>query len=92
MSNIAITEEQTVDAVHRLAMSKAVCPELVKAEDEARVRLAAAIIALDDIEERISFGELMHSLYEQTMVEQAKNEYAQALANLLRREDVPAAG
>lgn len=89
---VHITEEQTVDAVHRLGMSKIACPELVKAEAEARVRLAAAIIALDDIEERISLGEPMHSLYEQMLVEQAKNEYAQALANLLRREDVPAAG
>lgn len=32
----------------------------------------------------------MHSLYEQTMVEQAKDEYAQALANLLRRQAPPA--
>lgn len=72
-------------------MSRITCRELVEAEAKARVRLAAAIIALDDIEERISLGEPMHSLYEQMLVEQTKNEYAQALANLLRREDVPAA-
>ena len=65
-------------------MSKIACPELVKAEAEARVRLAAAVIALDDIEKRISLGEPMHSLYEQMLVEQAKNEYAQALADLMR--------
>lgn len=88
--SIHITEEQKVDATHRLAMNKIACPDLVEAEAEARVRLAAAIIALDDIEERISFGEPMHSLYEQMLVEQAKDEYAQTLANLLRREDVPA--
>src|SRR5699024_3547265 len=52
----------------------------------------AAIIALDEVEERIFSGEPIHSLHEQMLVEEAKNAYAQALANLLRRQAPKAEG
>ena len=87
---IHITEERKVDATHRLAMNKIACPDLVEAEAQARLTLTAAIIALDEVEEQIFSGEPIHSLHEQMLVEEAKNAYAQALANLLRRQ-APAA-
>lgn len=89
---IHITEEQKIDAVHRLAINKNTHADLREAEAQARVTLGAAIIELDKIEERINLGEPMHSLYEQMLVEQAKDEYTQALANLLRGEAPPAEG
>lgn len=88
---VPVTEEEKIDATQRLAMNRAVAPELAKAEAQARLSLAAAIIALDEVEERIHInGEPIHSLIEQARVEQAKDEYAQALANLVRRKTPPA--
>ena len=79
-------EAQRVAAVHRLATSKAFYPELRRAEAQARVQLAAAVIAMDEVEDRIAAGEKIHSLYEQAAVERAKDAYAQALADLVRGE------
>lgn len=75
-----------VDAVHRLAKAKMVHPALGRAEAQARVRLAAAIIAMDAVDERIANGESIHSLQEQAGVELAGRAHQQALANLLRGE------
>lgn len=77
-------EAQRVAAVHPLAISKAFHPELRRAEAQARVQLAAAVIAMDEVEDRIAAGEKIHSLYEQAAIERAKDAYAQALANLVR--------
>ncbi|MFF1880219.1 hypothetical protein ACFVVC_01955 [Pseudarthrobacter sp. NPDC058196] len=77
-------EAQRVAAVHRLAMSKAFHPDLRRAEAQARVQLAAAVMAMDEVEDRIAAGEKIHSLYEQAAVERAKEAYAQALADLVR--------
>ncbi|MBD0673987.1 hypothetical protein [Streptomyces sp. CBMA156] len=82
----AITEEQKVAAVYRLGVMTAKHPALKGRLADTRLELAAAIIALDAVEERIQGGEKIHSLQEQTAVEQAKNDYAQALAELLRGE------
>ena len=79
-------EAQRVAAVHRLGISKAFHPELRRAEAQARVQLAAAVMAMDEVEDRIAAGEKIHSLYEQAAVERAKDAYAQALADLVRGE------
>ena len=79
-------EAQRVAAVHRLAMRRAFHPELRRAEAQARVQLAAAVMAMDEVEDRIAAGEKIHSLYEQAAVERAKDAYAQALADLVRGE------
>ena len=82
MSTIAvtITEEQRVGAVHRLAFAREQHPELSRRLAEAKVELAAAIIAMDeaaDIPGR-------HNLHEQAAVETMTQRYAQALADLVR--------
>lgn len=74
-------------AVHRLAMGRQQRPELARAEANARVALAAAILAMDEVDERIAAGEKLHSLQEQANVEVASGAYTLALANLLRGED-----
>ena len=79
MSSVSITEEQKVSAVYRLG----VMSEKRRVAD-ARLELAAAILAMDAVDDRIESGEKIHSLQEQAAVELAKNAYAQALANLLR--------
>ncbi|MFF8917485.1 hypothetical protein ACF08M_30295 [Streptomyces sp. NPDC015032] len=61
-------------------------PELKRRVADARLELAAAILAMDAVEERIQAGEKIHSLQEQAAVELAKNAYAQTLADLLRGE------
>lgn len=47
-------EAQRVAVVHRLAMGKAFHPELRRAEGQVRVQLAAAVIAMDEVEDRIA--------------------------------------
>src|SRR5699024_12371934 len=51
---------------------------------ESEYFFTAAIIALDEVEERIFSGVPFHSLHVQMLVEVAKNEYAQSLAILMR--------
>lgn len=58
--------------------------ELELVETQARLKLAASIIALDNVDERIHAYEKIHSLQEQAAVDATKHEYAQALADLLR--------
>lgn len=59
-------------------------PELRRTEAQARLKLAAAIQAMDEIEDLAAAGHKVHSLAEQAEVERAKDTYAQALADLLR--------
>ncbi|MEU3049099.1 hypothetical protein ABZ705_21760 [Streptomyces sp. NPDC006984] len=83
---MTISEEQKVAAVHRLSVMSERHPELKRRVADARLELAAAILAMDAVEERIQAGEKLHSLQEQAAVELAKNAHAQALADLLRGE------
>ncbi|WP_340375864.1 hypothetical protein U5640_12345 [Streptomyces sp. SS7] len=83
---MTISEEQKVAAVHRLSMMSERHPELKRRVADARLELAAAILAMAAVEERIQAGEKIHSLQEQAAVELAKNAHAQALADLLRGE------
>ena len=59
---------------------------LLRAEAQARLSLAAAIITLDEIDARVEAGEKIHSMQEQANVEIAQRQYTQALANLIRGE------
>lgn len=79
-------EAGRIDAVHRLAMARKIHPELGRSEAQARVSLAVAILAMDEVDERIANGEKIHSLQEQANIELASRAYQQALANLLRGE------
>lgn len=81
-----VSEEQKIDAVHRQGVMSERHPELKRRVADARLELAAVILAMDAVDERIQAGEKIHSLQEQTAVEQAKNAHAQALADLLRGE------
>ncbi|MGW3202293.1 hypothetical protein ACWDBD_48970 [Streptomyces sp. NPDC001118] len=81
-----ISEEQKVAAVHRLSVMSERHPELKRRAADARLELAAVILAMDAVDERIQAGEKIHSLQEQAAVESAKNAHAQALADLLRGE------
>ena len=83
---MTISEEQKVATVHRLSVMSERHPELKRRLADARLELAAAILAMDAVEERIQAGEKIHSLQEQAAVELAKNAHAQALADLLRGE------
>jgi len=80
---VAPSELPDAAAIFRMSMMRTSHPELGHAEAKARVRLAAAIIAMDEAEAQPE----RHSLTEQAEVEAAKNEYAQALANLLRGDE-----
>ncbi|MFI8089116.1 hypothetical protein ACIF9R_12475 [Streptomyces sp. NPDC086080] len=83
---MTVSEEQKVAAVHRLSVMSERHPELKRRVADARLELAAAILTMDAVEERIQAGEKIHSLQEQAAVELAKNAHAQALADLLRGE------
>ncbi|MDX3020031.1 hypothetical protein [Streptomyces acidiscabies] len=80
------SEEQKAAAVHRLGVMSERYPGLKRRVADARLELAAAILAMDEAEVRIQAGEKIHSLQEQAAVEQAKNDHAQAVADLLRDE------
>jgi len=75
-----------VNAIARLSFARQLHPELRRAEATARVDLAAAIVAMDTVENRVEAGEKRHSLNEQAAVEQATRNYAEALARLIRGE------
>lgn len=79
-------EARKVGATHRLATMRLRNPELSSAEAQAKLVLAAAIIAMDEVTDRILAGEAVHSMDEQVAVERAKDAHAQALADLLRGE------
>lgn len=73
-----------VSAVSVLGFARQKHPELRHAEAAARLDLAAAIIAMDAVNERIDAGEKIHCMNEQAAVERAQHAYAQALADLVR--------
>ena len=77
-------EANRLNAAHRLGRMKIGYPALTKALASAHLNLAAAIIAMDEIDERIEAGEPLHSMNEQVAVNNALNAYGQALADLLR--------
>lgn len=77
-------DAELVGIAYTLTVRKTQYPQLVRAEAQARLRLAAAIAALDETEDRIEAGMAIHSLNEQLAVERAKDDYAQALADLVR--------
>ncbi|MFM9540007.1 hypothetical protein [Streptomyces turgidiscabies] len=86
MTLSTVSEEEKIAAVHRLSMMSERHPELKRRVADARLELAAVILAMDAVDERTPAGEKIHSLQEQAAVEQAKNAHAQALADLLRGE------
>lgn len=75
-------EMARIGAVSRLAFARKQHPELVKAEAQARVNLAAAIMAMDEAADQ----EGRHNLFEQAAVETALQEFGRALADLVRGE------
>lgn len=75
--------EGLIQATFRLAMHSKACPDLKRAEAQARLRLASAIIALDDAH----LSDAQHTFMEQAAVENALSEYGNALASLLRKEE-----
>lgn len=79
-----LDDGQRIRAVARLGMMRDRHPELRAAEADARLALAAAIIAWDEAEQAQVPGR--HTLHEQAAVNQASTAYAQALADLLRGE------
>ncbi|MEW1629635.1 hypothetical protein AB0387_19895 [Streptomyces sp. NPDC089173] len=81
-----ISDKQKVAAAYRLGVMTSQHPKLRSRLADAQLELAAAIVTMDAVEERIQAGEEIHSLQEQVGVELAKNNYAQALAELLRGE------
>lgn len=83
-ANTATDDADLVLATYTLAVRKTQYPQLVRAEAQARLKLAAAIAAMDEVEDLIEAGLSPHSLIEQDAVEQAKDDYAQALADLMR--------
>ena len=72
-------------ATLRLAMNSEKSPELRKAEAQARLKLASAIILMDAKQDVIG----QHNLNEQHMVNDALREYGNALAGLVRNEAYP---
>ncbi|WP_137811329.1 hypothetical protein [Gordonia sp. GAMMA] len=74
------TDSQHVAAVYRLACARQQHPQLRTAEANARVVLAAAIMAMD---EACDTGP---AIAEQAAVERARHAYAVALADLIRGE------
>lgn len=86
MTLSTVSEEQKIAAVHRLSVMSERHPELKRRVADARLELAAVILAMDAVDERIQAREKIHSLQDQAAVEQAKNAHAQALADLLRGE------
>ncbi len=71
-----------INALFRLAMMSESHPELANRERGARLRLAAAIMAMDGAEGQPG----RHNLHEQAEVNRLMQEHAQALADLVRGE------
>ena len=80
----ALLEAPRIGALARLGFVRQQHPALRRAEAAARLDLAAALIALDTVEDRIAAGEMIHSANEQVAVEQKARAYTRALADLLR--------
>lgn len=80
------TDLNRVGVINRLAFERKQQPEPVRAEAGVRVDLAAAIMGMDEVDERIENGEKVHSLHQQAAVELATQRYQQALADLIRGE------
>lgn len=77
-------QHRRMQANFRLTHAHKAHPELGRAEAQARLILAAAIMEWDQAEEEASDSQ--HTLVEQAEVERATHAYVQALADLLRGE------
>lgn len=73
---------ERVSAMNRLAFARAQNRDLLQAESDARIDLAAAIMAMDEAEDRPG----RHNLVEQQAVNDALIAYGNALADLIRGE------
>lgn len=71
-----------VSATLRLAFARKQHPDLIRAEAEVRLDVAAAIMAMDEAEDVPG----RHNLGEQVAVEVALRAYGRALADLVRGE------
>ncbi|MBN9214730.1 MAG: hypothetical protein J0J04_07940 [Microbacterium sp.] len=76
------TAPQNLTALLRLAFARKTHRDLLHAEADARVNLAAAILAMDEAADQPG----RHNLLEQQAVNDALTAYGQALANVLRGE------
>lgn len=74
-------EAAVIAATARLTFARRQHPGLKAAEARARLALAAAVMAMDE-----AFDSGSAAIAEQFAVEEAKDEYAQALADLIRGE------
>lgn len=75
-------EARRVQAISRLAFAREQHPDLGRREASARLDLAAAIIAMDEVEDIPG----RHNLQEQVAVEDALRAFGQAIADLIRGE------
>lgn len=73
---------ERVSAMNRLAFARAQNRDLLQWESDARIDLAAAIMAMDEAEDRPG----RHNLVEQQAVNDALVAYGNALADLIRGE------
>lgn len=73
---------ERVSAMNRLAFARAQNRDLLQAEADARIDLAAAIMAMDETEDQPG----KHNLVEQQAVNVALTAYGNALADLIRGE------
>ncbi|AUG29430.1 MULTISPECIES: hypothetical protein [Microbacterium] len=73
---------ERVSAMNRLAFARAQNRDLLQAESDARIDLAAAIMAMDETADRPG----RHNLVEQQAVNDALTAYGNALADLIRGE------
>lgn len=76
------TAPDRLTATLRLTFARQTHPDLARSEAEARLDLAAAILAMDEAEDQPG----RHNLVEQQAVNDALRAYGQALADLLRGE------
>ena len=81
-----ILTPETLNATMVLAQRSSTHPQLRRAEAQARVELAAAILVWDAAELAKSEDLSVHTLNEQQAVNTALQKYGEALANYLRGE------
>lgn len=72
LSQLASEQKREMDragATFLLGLRRISHKDLLRAEAQARLDFAAAIIAMDEVDDRIAAGESIHSLNEQVAVE-----------------------
>lgn len=78
-------QDQRIRAALVLATARELYPELVRAQAQARLDLAAAVLAYDRAHAEHD-GDDRYTLAEQAAIEQASAGYVRALADLVRGE------